>query len=178
MVFLMRSQRFGHWPCPIARVADVLGDPWVPMILRECLYGVTRFDTFRKRLSIAPNILKTRLEHMVEEGLLERELYEERPPRHRYRLTAMGRDATTVLAAMLRFGDAWYFEEGREPIVLVDPQTGRALRPLVVDETTGERLDPARMRPDPGPGFPIEDAAWRESWFHPDDDAPERDEPR
>ena len=160
----MRPNRFDHWPCPIARSADVLGDPWIPMILRECTYGVTRFDDFQKRLSISPNILGARLQRMVEQGLLEKELYQERPPRYAYRRTPMGYGATLLLAAMVRFGDDWIFEEGQEPIVLRDRETGRALRPVIVDENTGEPIDPTRIVPSPGPGFPGDDD-FNRAWF-------------
>ncbi len=124
------------------------------MILRECLYGASRFDDFRRGLSIAPNVLSARLGHMVERDLLQQEIYQERPPRYRYALTDKGRGAVLVLAAMLRFGNDHVFEAGREPVVLRDRETGRLLRPVVVDELTGEPLDPSRLLPTRGPGFP------------------------
>ncbi len=163
----MRPNRFDHWPCPIARSADLLGDPWIPMVLRECTYGVTRFDEFQKRLSISPNILGARLQRMVEQGILEKELYQERPPRYAYRLTPMGYDATLLLAAMIRFGNDWIFEEGQHPIDLCDRETGRVVRPLVIDELTGKPIDPTQVRPGPGPGFPAP-KSFQETWFYPE----------
>lgn len=162
----MRPNRFQHWPCPIARTTDLLGDPWIPMILRECTYGVERFDEFQQRLAIAPNILTARLDRMRADGLLEREPYEERPPRYAYRLTPKGEAATLVLAAMLRFGNDWVFARGEAPIVLRDRETGRKIDPVVVDRRTGKPLDPARVVPAAGPGFPG-DAALRDAWFDP-----------
>lgn len=163
----MRPQRFQHWPCPIARSADLLGDPWVPMILRECTYGVSRFNDFQERLAIGRNILTARLERMVEQGLLAKRLYEGAPPRYAYELTEMGRDATLILAAMMRFGDDWIFPPGRNPIVLRDRATGRVVRPLLVDEATGRPIDPAAVVPDAGPGFPG-DEDFKRSWFQPE----------
>jgi len=159
----VRPNRFDDWPCPIARSADLVGDPWIPLILRECVYGITRFDDFQRRLGIGRNVLTARLQRMVELGLIEKRRYEERPPRYTYTLTPKGRGATNILAAMLRFADEWVFEEGREPVVLRDRETGHLIRPLVVDEETGERLDPARVVPAPGPGFP--EGELRERWF-------------
>jgi len=163
----MRGARFQDWPCPIARSSDLLGDPWVPLILRECTYGVSRFDDFQRRLGVAPNTLTARLQRMVEQGLLDKELYEERPPRYAYRLTPKGRGATLILAAMVRFGDDWIFEKGRAPIVLRDRDSGRPVRLQLVDAETGEPVDAARVVPSPGPGFPS-DAETRERWFHPE----------
>ena len=69
---------------------DVLGDWWNPLIIRECLYGVHRFDDFQKWLGIGRNILAKRLAQLVERGVLERKLYQEHPPRYEYHLTAKG----------------------------------------------------------------------------------------
>ncbi len=160
----MRPERFQHWPCPIARSADLMGDPWVPMILRECTYGVRRFDAFQKRLSVSPNILATRLDRMVEQGLLEKTPYQDRPVRYEYRLTKMGTGATILLAAMVRFANEWVFEDGQAPIVLRDRRDGHALRPALIDESTGEPIALEHVVPSPGPGFPG-DADAQRAWF-------------
>ncbi len=167
----MRNARFQDAPCPIARSTDLLGDPWIPMILRECTYGVARFDDFQRRLNIAPNTLTARLQRMVEQGLLEKVPYEERPLRYAYRLTPMGRGATVILAAMIQFGDEWIFEKGRAPVVLRSRRTGEVVQPVLVDAATGERVDPADVVPAAGPGFPG-DAAFQRAWFEPAPPAP------
>jgi len=42
----VRRTRFDADPCPIARVADLFGDWWTPIILRDVLFGVQRFEDF------------------------------------------------------------------------------------------------------------------------------------
>src|SRR4051812_44240526 len=60
------------WPCPIARSADLLGDPWnLPLIRQACL-GARRFDDFQAALGIGRNILTQRLNRLVDEGVLRR----------------------------------------------------------------------------------------------------------
>ena len=162
----MRSRRFDHWPCPIARSADLIGDPWVLMILRECTYGVSRFDAFQERLSIGRNVLTSRLARMVESGLLEKVRYQERPERFEYRLTEKGADATGVLAWMISFGERWIFEDEAQPIELRDRRTGARVHPQLVDARTGEPLNARNLVPAPGPGFPGDDAV-RDAWFAP-----------
>ena len=39
--------------CPIARSLNVLGDPWVMLVLRQALSGVRRFEQFRDQLGVA-----------------------------------------------------------------------------------------------------------------------------
>jgi DNA-binding HxlR family transcriptional regulator len=150
----MERKRFDKAPCSIARSLDVLGDWWTPLLIRECLYGVHRFDDFARWLGIGRNILTTRLAKLVEEGVLERRAYEARPRRYEYHLTEKGYDAAKVLLAMMPFGEAWTFEPGREPIQVFHRKTGKRVRPVVVDAETGEPLDPRELYAGPGPSFP------------------------
>jgi len=143
----MARTRFDDAPCPIARTTDLMGDPWTPVLMREAFRGVRRFDDFQKSLSLSRGVLAQRLARLVEEGLLERSLYEERPPRHEYLLTDKGRDFYPVLAAMWRFGEDWLWPSGETPpIAIVDAESGETLRPRVVDERTGSPIDVRRVR--------------------------------
>jgi hypothetical protein len=48
---------------------------------------------------------------------------------------------------MWRWGSDWLWADGkRPPVMLVDPDTGAEVRPVVVDENTGKRLDVRRVR--------------------------------
>jgi DNA-binding HxlR family transcriptional regulator len=143
----VRRTRFDDWPCPIARTADLLGDWWTPLVLREAFFGVRRFEDFQERLAIPRASLTQRLGRLVDEGLLDKVAYEARPPRFEYRLTDKGRAAWDVLAAMWRFGEDWMFEasEGAQ-VRLSDRDTGATIHPVVVDEATGVRLDIRRIK--------------------------------
>jgi DNA-binding HxlR family transcriptional regulator len=142
----VRRTRFDEWPCPIARVADLMGDWWTPLVMRQCFYGSRRYDEFVEALGIPRPVLSKRLARLVEEGFLERRQYEERPPRHEYRLTEKGRAFWDVLAAMWRFGMDWQWNDDDPPLRLVDRDSGNEVVPVVVDEATGERLDVRRVR--------------------------------
>ena len=61
--------------CPIRRSLDVLGDPWVLVIVRDALHGKGRFDSLRQNLGISEAVLSRRLRDMVDAGLLERTDY-------------------------------------------------------------------------------------------------------
>lgn len=88
----MQRKTFRDMQCPIARSLERVGEWWSILILREAVYGTTRFDDFQRRLEIAPNMLTRRLNALVEEGLLARRQYSDRPPRFEYVLTDAGRD--------------------------------------------------------------------------------------
>jgi DNA-binding HxlR family transcriptional regulator len=142
----MRRTRFDDAPCPIARATDLIGDWWTPLVLRDALFGRKRFEDFQTGLGVPRAILTRRLARLVEEGLMEKVLYEERPPRYEYHLTDKGRAFFDVLAAMWSWGAEWLWKKGGPPVMLVDRETRRELRPVVVDEATGERIDLRRVR--------------------------------
>lgn len=150
----MKRKQFQAAPCSIARSLDALGDWWAPLILRECLYGVHRFDALQRWLGIGRNILTQRLGKLVEDGLLERRCYQEKPARYEYHLTEKGFDAAKMLLVLMGFGERWLFPPGEEPIHLYDRQTRRRVVPQLVDANTGAPLDPRQLYAGPGPSFP------------------------
>ena len=150
----MERKKFSEAPCSIARSLDVLGDWWNPLIIRECLYGLHRFEDFQRWLGIGRNILTRRLNLLVEQRLLEKRRYQDRPERFEYHLTDKGYDAALVLLAVMPFGEKWYFDEHREPILLYDRLSGKRVRPVVVDAESGEPIDTRRLYAGPGRSFP------------------------
>jgi DNA-binding HxlR family transcriptional regulator len=120
------------------------------LILRECFYGMTRFDEFQKNLNISTNALTTRLNALVEEGLLERRQYTERPPRYEYILTPRGRDFRPVLLTLFNWGKKHFSPEG-PAVVLKDSQTGQDVQLQLIDAVTGEPITEERHRYYPGP---------------------------
>ena len=142
----MRRTRFDDWPCPIARTTDLIGDWWTPLIMRESFSGARRFDDFQSRLGVPRAVLTQRLGRLVDEGMLARVPVDASPGRHEYRLTEKGRAFWDVLAAMWRWGSDWLWPGEEPPVVLLDRETKQEVRPLVVDERTGEPLDVRRVR--------------------------------
>lgn len=146
----MQRKSFSNLMCPIARGLERVGEWWSILILRDAFYGLTRFDQFQKSLDIAPNMLTRRLNALVEEGLLERSQYCEKPPRFEYLLTERGRDFRPVLLAMLAWGNKHFAPEG-EAVVLVDVHTGQRVDPVVVDANTGKLITGGEYAFAPGP---------------------------
>ena len=98
------KHEFADWPCSVARTAGVFGDSWTLLILRDAMYGLTRYDEFQRSLHIARNTLSDRLGKLVDAGVMTKRFYQDNPPRYEYLLTEMGRDFFPVLAAMLSWG--------------------------------------------------------------------------
>jgi DNA-binding HxlR family transcriptional regulator len=142
----MRRTRFDRAPCPIARATDLIGDWWTPLVLREAFAGRRRFEDIQRALNVPRAVLAKRLQRLVDDGLMTRVPYAERPVRYEYRLTDKGRAFWDVLAAMWRWGSDWLWDEKGPPVALFDHETGNEVRPLVVDEHTGRPLDVRRLR--------------------------------
>ena len=135
----MKRTSLGHMNCSIAQTLDAVGDPWTLLIVRDALFGLTRFDDFRRSLDIPRATLTTRLNTLVEHGVLERRRYQERPERNEYVLTTKGRDLRRVMVSMLQWGDEWSALP-RPPVTLIDSETGHEIEPVYVDRHSGRPL--------------------------------------
>jgi DNA-binding HxlR family transcriptional regulator len=94
--------------CPVARTLDLIGERWTILILRDLLLqGPRRYQDFQESLAgVAPNTLSARLKDMEANGLIERKLYSEHPPRLEYHLTDRGKSLGPVLKALRAWGQS------------------------------------------------------------------------
>jgi DNA-binding HxlR family transcriptional regulator len=138
--------------CSIARALEIVGERWTLLIIRDVFLGRRRFDQLQESLGIARNVLTDRLNRLVDEGVLERVLYSERPERYEYRLTSMGGDLNIALAAFRQWGDQYLSEKppvllrrkvDKKPVVAaLVPKGAKVLRAAEVEAVPG----PGRTR--------------------------------
>lgn len=141
----MQRKRFSDMPCPTARALDLIGERWTLLVIRDVFRGIRRFDALQESLGIARNILTQRLAWLVEQGIVEKRAYEERPPRYEYRLTEKGRGLFPILVALMRWGQRWSPPDDVE-VRLVDRNTGVPVEPMLVDARTGQPIDSRALR--------------------------------
>ena len=91
--------------CSLAQFAEIMGDKWSLLIVRDAFIGVKTFSEFQKRLQIAKNVLTERLNHLVENGVLTKEPTRPGVERFVYELTPMGRALFPVGSAIMHWGD-------------------------------------------------------------------------
>jgi DNA-binding HxlR family transcriptional regulator len=102
-----RRRRSG---CPINLAAEILGDRWSVIVIRDVMFGGPRHfsDLHRNSLEgIATNILASRLEHLVDTGLLSKHADPDHRQRSIYRLTEAGIDLVPVMATLGTWGSQW-----------------------------------------------------------------------
>jgi len=98
----MRNKLVG---CPVETTLLLINDRWKILILRELLDGTKRFGELRKAIgTVSPKVLTSHLRSMEEDGLVDREIFAEVPPRVEYTLTELGESLKPVLDAMKDWG--------------------------------------------------------------------------
>ena len=127
--------------CSLARALAVVGDRWTLLILRDAFLRVRRFEGFERSLKISRRMLADRLAGLVAEGLLELRLYQERPPRHEYRLTEKGLALYPALLALVHWGDDWYAGEAGPPLRHRHRACDRHFHMVATCSACGEALD-------------------------------------
>mgnify|MGYP003886269525 CR=1 FL=1 len=142
----MRWNDLKEESCPVARGLSVIGDRWTMMVLRDCFHGIRRFDDFQKRLGITRHVLADRLRKLEEDGVLERRLYQDRPPRHEYRLTEKGLALLPILVTLIQWANTWEPHPEQDDKILRDRETGARVEPLVVDSETRQPLTHRTLR--------------------------------
>jgi DNA-binding HxlR family transcriptional regulator len=139
--------------CSVARSLEVVGERWSLLIVRSVLLGMRRFDDLQAELGITRSVLATRLQRLVDEGVLKRVPYQERPTRHEYRATAKGRDLFPVVAHLQRWGDAHYPEPTGPPRLLEHRDCGGGPDDHLLCDRCGEPLGYVNTIAFPGPGL-------------------------
>jgi DNA-binding HxlR family transcriptional regulator len=138
--------------CSIARTLELVGERWTVLVLRDVFLGIRRFDAIQHNLGLARNVLAARLDRLVAEGVLEKALYQERPPRHEYRLSEKGLDLWPVIVELLRWGDRYAAPAAGPPIVLRHRDCGGLMDEWRICENCGKPLGPRDVRAERGPG--------------------------
>src|SRR5882724_849088 len=146
---VMLERSYPSQTCSIARALEVVGERWTLLILRDSVFGITRFEEFQDSLGIASNVLSARLKLLCDEGVLERRPDEERPGRPQYILTKKGREAAPALITLMKWGDHHYPNPGGPPRLTIHAGCGGNVGGDIRCDRCGERVgfDEIEIRP-------------------------------
>jgi DNA-binding HxlR family transcriptional regulator len=146
----MKLKSFDHMNCSLAQTLEVIGERWTLLILRDAFFGRKRFEEFQKSLGIARNILTSRLNRLVDEGILEKRPVD--AGRFEYVLTPKGLELQPVLLSMTHWGDRHKPHAKGKRVVFVERATGEPIAPMAVRSADGRVLGPRDIKALPGPG--------------------------
>jgi DNA-binding HxlR family transcriptional regulator len=116
--------------CGVAACAELIGDYWSILILRDILAGVTKFGDLQKHTGVSTAVLSKRLKHLVEADILEAIEYKRSGLRARieYTITKRGLNLVPVIVAMGQFGYDQLIAPADRLVEYLDSQTKQHLR--------------------------------------------------
>jgi DNA-binding HxlR family transcriptional regulator len=138
--------------CSIARSLELVGERWTLLVVREIFHGRRKFSEMQRSLGVARNVLTARLQRLVDEGILERRPYSERPERYEYFLTEKGLDLWPVMISLMHWGDKHEPGPGGPPSVVVHKECGGKIDDRRICTQCGKKLNVREARAIDGPG--------------------------
>jgi DNA-binding HxlR family transcriptional regulator len=95
--------------CPIETTLDILGGKWKGMVLHRLLSGTVRFNELRRAVpNVTQRMLTRQLRELERDGVIQRKVYAEVPPKVEYSLTDFGMSLKPILTAMNDWGERYH----------------------------------------------------------------------
>lgn len=92
--------------CPVAATVDVLGGKWKALVLYHLMTGTKRFNEMRRLIpDVTQRMLTRQLRELEADGIIDRLIYREIPPKVEYSLTALGVTLVPIIVAMRDWGE-------------------------------------------------------------------------
>jgi DNA-binding HxlR family transcriptional regulator len=146
----MRTRSFADMSCSTAGALELVGDRWTLLIVRDLLFGLSRFEDLQRSTGIPPQTLADRLRRLEASKVI---IKHRAPATRGYRLTEMGRDLLTVITALREWGDRWQLHGTvGPPLELFDAHSGSPVQLMMVASETGEPVHRSQLVRKPGPG--------------------------
>ena len=99
--------------CPVETTLTLISSKWKVLIVWDLLGGTKRFGELQRSVgNVSQKVLTAQLREMEEDGLVDRKVYPEVPPRVEYSLTELGRSLEPVLSAMWNWGEEYRARSG------------------------------------------------------------------
>ena len=133
----MPRTSFKNIDCPVAQGAELIGDKWKIVILRNAFFGMTRFDDFLQSLNISSKVLSARLAEMVDDGILARKTSETDKRAKLYTLTEKGKDLLTFTVSLAQWSERW---DQKESIKFITKSSGKLVERVTLRSASGEKV--------------------------------------
>jgi DNA-binding HxlR family transcriptional regulator len=105
----MSATRYPQF-CALARTAEILGERWTLLIIRELLLGPKRFGDLSERLAgVSPTVLTARLNALIESGVVRRAMLPSPFNAQVYQLTPIGLGLKPAIRELIRWGGHFLF---------------------------------------------------------------------
>lgn len=101
----MRHANYNRTGCPVEACTEIVGGKWKGKILYILFTGTKRFGELRRLLpDTTQRMLTTQLRELEEDGVIERKVYAEVPPKVEYSISKRGKTLKPIIDAMWIWG--------------------------------------------------------------------------
>jgi DNA-binding HxlR family transcriptional regulator len=139
--------------CSIWRALEVFGDVPSLLILEAIWLGDVRFETIRARTCLSKPLISERLKSLVENGIIRRSQYSERPVRFEFLLGEKGRALFPVTMMLLRWEKTWSPRRDKLSVNLVHKACGHSTTPAAQCAHCGQAVEAHGIEWQEGPGL-------------------------
>lgn len=166
----MRPGDVSDLDCAIAQAAGVVGDWWTLLIIRDVVGGTTRFEALQRSLGVSRKVLTERLNRLVQDGVLQRTKYQDRPARYDYLLTDAGQGLLPVLVSLQDWATRYLIGDGS----LTATSQASSVEARRVQRLVGAEVPPLRLAGTNGSDSdPLAEGSWTVLYCFPGAFAPE-----
>ncbi|GCE48209.1 HxlR family transcriptional regulator [Thermosporothrix hazakensis] len=101
--------------CPVDATLNVISGKWKPQILRLLFQGTRRFGVLQRSIpGISRHVLTTQLRELEQDGIIQRTVFAEVPPKVEYSLTEFGKTLEPVLTGLLTWGEHYIQQQDKQ----------------------------------------------------------------
>ena len=101
------APNFEQFVCPVEATVALIGGKWKTVILWNLKDGKVRFNKLMSEIpDISPKMLTKQLRELERDGIVERKMYPEIPPRVEYSLTPLAISLVPILSQLAQWGMA------------------------------------------------------------------------
>jgi len=137
----------------LATALDLLGDKWTLMIISGSLASVHRFNELEQSLGINRNLLSSRLTRLIDAGIIEKRVYQDKPRRYEYRLTELGLELRPVIIGLSAWSEK-NITRGKTPISVIHKACGEKVAAriycLKCEKTVSNQEVTSKLNPEAG----------------------------
>ncbi|GGE41856.1 HxlR family transcriptional regulator [Halopseudomonas oceani] len=141
-----------HIDCSVVKTAEIIGEWWSLLILRNAFHGMRTFDAFQRQLDISSSVLSTRLKKLTAAGVLQKVPSAADGRSFEYRLTPAGMDLYPVIISLMQWGEKWRPNGRGDRMLLLEKRSGRPILGAEVLSADGRPLKAWEVEVQAGPG--------------------------
>ncbi|TAE02870.1 MAG: transcriptional regulator [Bacteroidetes bacterium] len=104
-IAIRKTKDFALGNCPVVYCMNIIGGKWKPSIIHSIRTGGNRYSILLKNITeISKQTLTNQLRELETDGIIERTIYAEIPPRVEYTITEFGKTILPIIDSMYQWG--------------------------------------------------------------------------